>query len=98
MIQALTITYDINIGSIAVVAVVGLLTAALTWGVKLIVKRIDTVLDQHDQAMDDIEDHAEVLNLHTGVLIEGGLVKGPIGIPRVEERRKKARIYSGHIV
>lgn len=93
---ALTISYDINLGSILVVAAIGLLTTILTWGVRALVKKIDTVLDQHDQAMDDIDDHAEVLNLHTGVLIEGGLVKGPIGIPRVEERRKKARIYQGH--
>lgn len=93
---ALTISYDINLGSILVVAAIGLLTTMLTWGVRALVKKIDTVLDQHDQAMDDIDDHAEVLNLHTGVLIEGGLVKGPIGIPRVEERRKKARIYQGH--
>lgn len=97
MIQAITISYDINLGSILVVAAIGILTTLGTWGVRKLASKIDTILEQHDQAMDDIEDHAEVINIHTGVMIEGGLVKGPVGIPRVEERRKKARIFTGHL-
>lgn len=98
MIQAVTLTYDINLGSLLVAAAIGILTTLGTWGVRKLAKKIDTVLEQHDQAMDDIDEHAEVLNLHTDVLVEGGLVKGPIGIPRVEERRRKPRIYTGHTV
>lgn len=56
-------------------------------------RTVKTVIEQHEQAIADIDDHAEVINMHTGILIAGGLVKGPIGVPRVAERRRLPRIY-----
>lgn len=87
----MTYTPDINLGNI-------LITSALTglgWGFHKLYKLIDRAMDAQEQAIDDLDEHAEVINIHSNLFIEGGLVKGGIGIPRVEERRRRRRIYSG---
>ena len=88
----ITITPDVNLGNVIVTTAIGIVGL----GLRKFYKLISEAIEKQEQALCDIDDHAEVINLHTGVMIEGGLVKGPIGIPRVEERRRKARIYQGH--
>ena len=67
---------------------------AVGFGLRQMYKLVATAVERHDQALDDIEDHAEVINLHTGILVRNKLVDGE-GVPRVDERRKRPRMYSG---
>ena len=85
----MTYTPDINLGNILVTTAIG----GLGFGVRKLYTLISDALETHHQALDDIDDHAEVINLHTDVLMDGGLVKGSVGIPRVEERRRRGRIH-----
>ncbi len=85
----MTYTPDINLGNLIVTGAI----AGLGYGVRQLYTLIDRAVDSHKQALDDIDDHAEVINMHTDVLVDGGLVKGSVGIPRVAERRKKLRIH-----
>lgn len=88
------ITPDINLGNVLVtsaIAVVGL-------GVRRLYTLVKDAIDRQELALEDIDDHAEVLNLHSNLFVEAGLVKGPIGLPRVEERRKRTRVYTGHTI
>ncbi len=85
----MTFTPDLNLGNL-------LITGALTgigYGLVKLYTLISEAIDLGKQALDDIDDHAEVINLHSNVLIEGGLVKGSVGIPRVEERRRRSRLH-----
>ncbi len=85
----MTFTPDLNLGNL-------LITGALTvigYGLLKLYTLISEGIDLGRQGLDDIDDHAEVLNLHTDVLVDGGFVKGSIGIPRVEERRRRSRIH-----
>ncbi len=87
----MTFTPDLNLGNL-------LITGALTgigYGLIKLYRLIAEGIDLGKQALDDIDDHAEVINLHSSVLIDGGFVKGNVGIPRVEERRRRSRIHSG---
>lgn len=88
----MTFTTDISLGN----AIVTSALAVLGWGARRLYNLVDTALDAHNQALDDIDDHAEVINMHTALFVDNGLAKGSIGIPRVEERRRRARIYQGH--
>lgn len=72
-------------------------TAAVTGvglGLRMMYKLINKAVTRHDQALDDIDDHAIVINQHTGLLVKSGLVPDGMGIGRVEERRKTPRIYT----
>lgn len=89
----MNITPDINLGNIMVTGAIG----AIGWGVRRLYNLIAGAIERQEVALEDIDDHAELLNLHTGLFVDGGMVKGPIGLPRVEERRKKTRIYQGHV-
>lgn len=88
----MTVTPDINLGNLVVTAAVGIVGL----GVRRLYTLIAEAIEHQQQALEDIDDHAEVINLHTNVMSEAGLLKGPIGVPRVEERRRRSRIYQGH--
>jgi hypothetical protein len=90
----MTYTPDINLGNMVITGCL----AAIGYGLRKLYTLLDSALDAQQQALDDIDDHAEVINLHSNVLIDGGLVKGSVGLPRVEERRRRSRIYSGQHV
>ncbi len=81
---------NVHLGDVMVTTML----AVVSLGLKKLYTTISTVIDQHDQALDDIDDHAEVINTHTKIFVDAGMVKGSIGIPRVEERRRKHRIFS----
>lgn len=83
-------TPDINLGN----TIVTTLVAGVLWGMRMIYKVVAGAVDRHDQALEDVCDHAEVINLHTAILVRAGVAKG-VPIPMVEERRKKPRIYPG---
>ena len=85
----MTYTPDINLGNLLVTAAIG----GVGFGLRKLYTLLNEALDTHNQALDDIDEHAEVINLHTDVFIDAGLVKGSVGIPRVEERRKRSRIH-----
>lgn len=84
------ITYDVNLGSLLVTSAIGVVGLCL----RKIYSLIHTVIEQHDQALGDIDDHAEVINIHTSLIVDAGLAKGPIGIPRVDERRRRNRVIT----
>lgn len=88
----MTITPDINLGNIMVTGAIG----AIGWGIRRLYTLIADAVERQEMALEDIDEHAEVINLHTSLFIDNGLVKGPIGLPRVEERRKKNRIFEAH--
>lgn len=88
----MTFTPDINLGNALVAAAIAVLGA----GLRRFYKLVEGALDTHKQALDDIDDHAEVINMHTTLFVDNGIVKGPIGLPRVEERRRRSRVYTGH--
>jgi len=88
----MTFTPDLNLGNL-------LITGALTgigYGLIKLYTLISEGIDLGKQALDDIDDHAEVINMHTTLFVDHGLAKGSVGIPRVEERRRRSRIHSGH--
>lgn len=82
------IIYDVNLGSLLVTTAIGLIGL----GLRKFYALIHAVIQRHDQALDDIDDHAEILNQHTSLIVDAGLVKGPLGIRRVDERRRRNRI------
>jgi hypothetical protein len=81
---------NVHLGDLMVTSMV----AGATWVLGKVYKAIDAVIRQHDQALHDLDDHAEVINTHTKIFVDAGMVQGSIGIPRVEERRRKGRIIS----
>jgi hypothetical protein len=85
----MTFTPDLNLGNLLITCAL----AGIGYGLQKLYALISDGIDLGKQALDDINDHAEVINLHTDVLIEGGFVKGSVGIPRVEERRRHSRIH-----
>lgn len=80
--------WSINLGN----ALVSILLAFMIFMMNKLWNLGVAAITQHSQVLSDVDDHAEVINLHTTILVSAGMVKGPVGIPRVEERRHKARI------
>lgn len=88
----MTFTPDVNLGNVLVTAALG----ALGIGIRKLYKLISDAIDRQEQVIWDVDEHAEVINLHSSLLVEGGLVKGSIGLPRVTERRQRPRFYAEH--
>lgn len=87
-VAGIQFNWSMNLGN----AVVSTLLALVIWMLNKLWNLGAVAVLQHNRALIDIDDHAEVINLHTTILVNSGMVKGPIGIPRVEERRHKPRL------
>jgi hypothetical protein len=80
----------LHLGDLMVTTMLGV----VSYGIKKLYHKTTTVIEQHDQALGDLEDHAMVINTHTRIFEDAGIVKGGVQIPRVVERRRLRRIIS----